>query len=117
TTSIIRNMFFYQYIKPEVATWFDDLCLTASGWGTLKSLVSLRDERLFDDLKNITIPTLILHGIADKIVPFPCAEYMHENIKDSELVSILNGGHGAFFENKDRVSSAINDFDRYGKVE
>ena len=108
----IKNLFFFRYTTPEFDKWFEDLCLQASGWATAKSLISLRDERLFDDLKAINIPTLILHGIHDKVCPFDLATYLNKNIKDSVLIPLKESGHAAFFEEKDEVSDAIDKFIR-----
>lgn len=110
--TMIKNIFFYQYVTPETAQWFEDLCLPAAGWATAKSLAALRDERLFDDIEKINIPTLILHGIHDKICPFPFATYMNENIKNSKLTKLLQSGHGAFFEQKAEVTNEIDKFSR-----
>ena len=108
----IKNLFFFRYTTPEFDKWFEDLCLKASGWATAKSLIALRDERLFDDLKAINIPTLILHGVHDKVCPFDLATYLNKNIKDSYLIPLKESGHAAFFEQKDEVSDAIDKFIR-----
>lgn len=106
----VRNLFFYQYATPETGVWFTDLCQKAAGWSTAKSLVALRDEQLFNDLPNIQIPTLILHGTHDQVCPFEFAEYMHQHITNSKLTPLTESGHAAFFEEKDKVSKAIAEF-------
>lgn len=45
------------------------------------------------NLKNIIIPTLIIHSKYDKSVPFEHAEYAHKNIKDSKLYMNDFWGH------------------------
>lgn len=49
-----------------------------------------------DRLREIHIPTLILHGKRDKSVPYTLAEEMHAEIADSELL-LFEGGHLFFF--------------------
>jgi pimeloyl-ACP methyl ester carboxylesterase len=44
-------------------------------------------------LAKITAPTLVLHGKADPMVPFPCAEDTHRRIAGSRLVGIDGMGH------------------------
>ncbi|MGF7049971.1 pimeloyl-ACP methyl ester carboxylesterase [Paenibacillus sp. DS2015] len=63
----IRDLFFFQYVSKPFSEWFFHLGLVASGNATAKVAVSFRDESLFTDLDQIHVPTLILHGIHDKI--------------------------------------------------
>jgi non-heme chloroperoxidase len=69
--------------------------------------MSLHDERLFNDIPNIKIPTLILHGTHDKICPYEFAQYLNKNIKNSTLVPLTESGHGAFIEEMDKVNNHI----------
>jgi non-heme chloroperoxidase len=70
----------------------------AAGWSTAACLKSLRDEELFSDLAQINVPTLILHGIHDKICPYQLALAQKEGIKDAKLVPFETSGHGLFYE-------------------
>jgi pimeloyl-ACP methyl ester carboxylesterase len=45
------------------------------------------------DLHKINIPTLILHASDDLLVDYDFAEYAHEHIPNSELVTFPSGGH------------------------
>lgn len=48
----------------------------------------------FRDLKRIKIPTLIIHGEQDRIVPFPnSGKRIPEFVKESKLVVIEDGPH------------------------
>ncbi len=102
--------FFYQFTSQGILDWFFDMSLEASGWSTINSLMALRDEELFDDLKNIKVPTLILHGVHDKVCPYPFAEYMNDAIQNSTLVPLPEGGHGAFYECRDTINKSLEDF-------
>ena len=50
------------------------MCLIPLLW-SVNSLCALRDEDVFNDLNNINVPTLILHGVHDTICPYPFAVY------------------------------------------
>ena len=106
----IRDQFFYKYVPPIVGQWFYDLCISAAGWATVNSLMALRDETLFDDLRNISVPTLILHGTHDLVCPFEFAEYMNTMIPNSKLVPLTESGHAPFYDQKDEVSDELNKF-------
>lgn len=106
----VADLFFYQYTSQPFVDWFCDLCLAASGWSTTQSLMALRDESLLNDLGNINIPTLILHGLHDKVCPFEFGQYMNQAIKNSRLVPLTESGHAAFYEQRDKVNEEIVNF-------
>lgn len=50
-------------------------------------------EGLRDDIESIGVPTLIMHGTADPLFPYPHAEHLHRRIPGSRLVPIPGMGH------------------------
>jgi non-heme chloroperoxidase len=64
------------------------MCLEAAGWSSVNSLYAFRDEELFNDLPNIKVPTLILHGVHDTVCPYSFAEYMRDTIENVTLVPL-----------------------------
>ncbi len=104
------DMFFFQHITGPFEDWFFQLGLQAAGWSTAKLAESLRDESLFSDLLKIHVPTLILHGIHDKVCPFPLAEAQKEGIKNSKLIPFENSGHGLFWEQRDKLNKELTQF-------
>lgn len=101
------SIFFKNKQSEQFLNWFQNISNLSSGTGEMKSLVALRYEDCFDDLKRIHVPTLIIHGKEDMICDYKMAELSNENIKNSFLVPIENAGHGAFYEQKDAVNDAI----------
>lgn len=106
----VVDMFFFQYITEPFSEWFFNLGLKAAGWSTAKCAETFRDETLFSDLDKIQIPTLILHGIHDKICRFPLAIAMNKGIKNSKLVPFKYSGHGLFYEQRDELNKELEDF-------
>lgn len=102
--------FFYQFTSQGILDWFFDMCLEAAGWSTVNSLFALRDEELFNDLGNIDVPTLILHGTHDKVCPYSFAQYMSQHIQNSTLVPLTEGGHGAFYECRNEINEELEKF-------
>ncbi|GFP74578.1 alpha/beta fold hydrolase [Clostridium fungisolvens] len=101
------EMFFFQNITKPFSQWFFNLGLEASGIATAAVATSFRDEELFSDIKKIEVPTLILHGIHDKVCLFPLAVALSQGIKDSKLVPFENSGHGLFYEEKDKFNKEL----------
>jgi pimeloyl-ACP methyl ester carboxylesterase len=57
------------------------------------------------DLKRIDTPTLVIHGDADRIVPFPnSGKRMAEFLKNNKLVKIEGGPHGIPWTHGDVVN-------------
>ncbi|MFA5881116.1 MAG: alpha/beta hydrolase [Eubacteriales bacterium] len=104
------DMFFFQHLTGPFSEWFFNLGLQAAGWSTAALAASLRDESLFFDLGKIRVPTLILHGIHDKVCPFPFAVAQKEGIKNSKLVPFENSGHGLFWEERDKFNKELAQF-------
>jgi len=102
------DLFFFQHITEPFSDWFFQLGLQAAGWATASCAVTwLDEERLFYDLKEITVPTLILHGIHDKVCLFPLAQAQKQAIRNSKLVPFEFSGHGLFYDERDKFNEEL----------
>jgi len=106
----VTDNFFFQYITKPFSDWFMQMGLQAASWSTAAIIKTLRDEKLYADLPNIHIPTLIIHGIHDKVIPFSQAQELNQAIRNSKLVPFQYSGHGAFWEERDKFNSVITQF-------
>jgi len=96
--------------SPEYLQWLQGLCTQAGGWSTIKCAEALRDEDLRSALSKVRVPTCILHGVQDRICPFPLAEAMHQGIRDSFVVPFEKSGHCLFYEERNKCNSTLIDF-------
>jgi pimeloyl-ACP methyl ester carboxylesterase len=106
----LGDQFFFQYKTMPFSEWFFQLGLQAAGWSTAAIMVTLRDENVYNDLVKITVPTLIVHGIHDKIVPFVNAQETNKLITNSVLVPFQYSGHGSFYEERDKFNHLLMQF-------
>jgi pimeloyl-ACP methyl ester carboxylesterase len=67
----------------------------------------MRDHSAVDVLPTITVPTLVVGGARDKFAPPWIAEVMHERIRDSELLMLVEGSHAAPIEQPRLVERAL----------
>lgn len=104
------SIFFARTPSLAFKNWFQDLSNSASGIGEMSSLISLRDENIFDDLKKIRVSTGIFHGREDKICPFGMAQIMKQEISNSILFPFDNAGHGTFYDAKNIFNNTLIDF-------
>ena len=64
-----------------------------------------------DDLPKIDVPTLVVHGTADRILPYAAtAERLPGLIADMKLVSVEGGPHNIAWTHPDEVNKALLDF-------
>ncbi|WP_070000292.1 alpha/beta fold hydrolase [Cellulosilyticum sp. I15G10I2] len=105
------NTFFFQYITDAFSDWFFRLGLQAASWATAAVAKTwLGEEKLFYDLNEIQVPTLILHGIHDKVCLYQLAEIQKKGIKNAKLVPFKLSGHGLFYDQRDKFSKEIIQF-------
>ncbi len=101
------RIFFYRKVTPALSDWFFLMGLGAASWATLAVSRAWLTETLFDDLGKIAAPTLILHGVHDRVCLFPLAVAQHEGIAGSVLVPFENAGHGVFYEEREKFNREL----------
>lgn len=106
----LTDIFFFQYITAPLSDWFFQLGLQAAGYSTAAVMMSLRDENVYNDLGKILVPTLIIHGIHDKVVPFDRAQETNKLIRNSLLVPFQYSGHAPFYEERDKFNQQLIQF-------
>lgn len=87
--------------------WFRNIALSASGIGTIKSAISLRDEDGRKDLNCIHVPTYIIHGDKDVVVSNELAEIQHKGIRGSNLITLSDSGHGIIYDQLEKFNSVF----------
>lgn len=89
-------------VSAEQIAYNLDIALLASPKGTLDCTAAFATTDFRDDLTKITVPTLVIHGDSDGIVPFEVSgRRTHEAISGSELVLIEDAPHGVTVSHKD----------------
>ena len=72
-----------------------DLCKQSSEEAALGCMEAWATTDFRDDLKKITVPTLVLHGTADGIVPIEGSGHRtHKAVANSKLVELDGAPHG-----------------------
>ena len=97
-------------ISDEVVRFSWNIAATASPRGTLDSVSAwLTDFR--GDLRSIDVPVLVIHGDADRIVPFAASgKRIPGLIRESRLVVVEGGPHGIIWTHAGRVNRELLDF-------
>jgi len=101
------NRFFFQHTSQAFSDWFFQLGLQAAGWATAAIAKTWINQVLFVDMEAIHVPTLIIHGIHDKVVPFELGEIQQRMIRNSRLIPFKFSGHGVFYDQKDEFNNLL----------
>jgi len=101
---------FYKKPSAEELESFKDKCNKAALWSAKESLRAMINEDLRTALLSIKLPTLVLHGIYDKICPAELAEQMRIRLFDCRVILIDNAGYALHIEQKEAVNEALSDF-------
>jgi pimeloyl-ACP methyl ester carboxylesterase len=97
-------------ISDEVVRLSWNIAAGASPVGTLQCVSAwLTDFR--KDLAGVDIPTLVIHGDDDRILPLAATGTpTHEAVKGSRLVVVKGGPHGLNWTHAEEVNRALLDF-------
>ncbi len=88
-----------------------DIAAFASPKGTLDCIAAFGRTDFRGDLAEFDVPTLIIHGDSDGIVPFEVSgKRSHEAISDSSLALIEGGPHGINATHVEQFNRALIDF-------
>ena len=91
------------------ASW--NVAMTASLQATLKAAEAFGTTDFTGDLASITVPTLIIHGTADKTVPIDAtARPLSKALPHARLLEYDGAPHGLFASHKERFTADLLSF-------
>ena len=96
-------------ISEEAVRHSWNIAAGASPKGTLDCVAAWGTD-FRKDLSRVTVPTVVLHGDADRILPLSAtASRTHEMVKGSRLVVVKDGPHGVNWTHAEEVNQALLD--------
>ena len=100
-------------VSAELIDWARGQAMQASLRATLECAKSFSTTDFRGDLEAFRVPTLIIHGTADKTVPIAAsARAAHDGIAQSTLLEYDGAPHGLFATEKHRLSEDLISFVR-----
>ncbi|MCD0475377.1 alpha/beta hydrolase [Flavobacterium sp. EDS] len=98
-------------LSTSLLEYYKMLCTFASPRATLKCAESFSTTDFRDELDSINVPTLIIHGDADKIVPIDLtSKKAAESIQNNTYIIYEGEPHGLFYTERDRLNSDLLNF-------
>lgn len=99
--------FFATDVPEEAKQQLFDLSMEASKQATISSAKELREADLRDEVTDITVPTIIMHGKKDEICEFGFAEEMERLIPKSTLIPFEESGHGLNVDEEEKLNAEL----------
>lgn len=97
-------------VSDQVVQASFNIAVAASPTATL-ACVDIWGTDFRADLARVDVPTLVIHGDADRIVPFPASGLRtHKMLRDSRLVVVEGGPHAILWTHPEVVNPALLDF-------
>ncbi len=97
--------------QPDVVEFVQEMMESASVEGIVGALMAMKERPdSTPTLPEIEVPTLIIHGAKDQLIPLSEAEAMHQAISGAELVIVPDAGHLPNLEQPELFNDAVMDF-------
>lgn len=94
-----------QFLRLAEITWNCDKVMWKGVIDVLSSNINFQDR-----MKEINLPTLILHGEKDLVLPLKGSENMHQLLPNSQLKVIANHGHSLNMEDPKLFKLEVDSF-------
>ena len=96
---------------PDLIPYSKSIAWAASPIGTRQCIVAFGSTDFRGDLKKIDVPTLVVHGDADRIVPLEISgKKAHEMIRGSRLEVVKGAPHGFAATHAEELNRIMLDF-------
>ncbi len=104
-------------VSSEVMEWTFQMAMMGSLKATLDCVRSFSETDFRADLQGIRVPTLVIHGDADKAVPLESSgARTAQLVQGAKLVVYQGEPHGLQMTAKDRLVADLTAFARSGKI-
>jgi non-heme chloroperoxidase len=105
-------------VSQGILDWTFSLASTASQKATLACMQSFAQTDFRNELTSIKVPTLIIHGDADKTVPIKATSERAASLIPGAIYKVYDGApHGLFITDKERLTNDLASFITSGTVD
>jgi non-heme chloroperoxidase len=100
-------------LSTPLLEYFRMLASVASPRATIECVKAFGYTDFLQDMRAVNVPTLIIHGDADKIVPIePTGNQSAKLIPDSQYIVYEGAPHGLFYTERERLNTDLIHFIR-----
>lgn len=103
--------FLHHTISTPLLEYYRMLCSFASPIATMDCIKAFGQTDFRADMAAFTVPTLIIHGDSDKIVPVEISgKRAHAAIAGSQFITYQHAPHGLFYTHRQRLNQDLYNF-------
>ena len=100
--------FLIKPVSAELQEWMHHMAMVSSPKATIDCARSFSETDFRDELASINVPTLIIHGDADKIVPINItSDVSSKQIAGAEYRVFKDAPHGLFITHKEELNKLL----------
>jgi non-heme chloroperoxidase len=101
----------HKSVSQPTLDWMQAICQIASPRATEQCVKAFAGTDFRQDLAQLKVPTLVIHGSSDGIVPAPVSgERMKEFVPHSKYIEYSGAPHGLFITDKDKLNTDLLEF-------
>lgn len=98
-------------VSQSLLDWHQTLALQASPKATVDCIYAFGETDFRKEMYTINVPTLIIHGSSDKIVPIEATgEHAAQLISGAKYIVYEDAPHGLFITNKEELNADLLEF-------
>jgi pimeloyl-ACP methyl ester carboxylesterase len=98
---------FFGHIHPGEADWLVSCKLERTREYLIRAAEALTRQEQIAAARELTLPTLVLHGTHDHVLPHRAGVELAQTIPGARLITIEDSGHAVFFTHHETVNAAI----------
>lgn len=104
-------------VSGPLLEYYRMLCSLASGRSTRECAKAFASTDFRNDLPNISVPTLIIHGTDDKTVPIEASgDKTATQVPQNQYLRYIGAPHGLFYTHRERLNADLIEFISTGAV-
>ncbi len=97
-------------VSGEEAKWISSFRIKRTRGYYGRAVTSLTRLNMRENWKKFSMPTLVIHGTKDRVLPLEAGKELAANIPGAKFVEVPNSGHAVFFTHAEEVNAAIAEF-------
>jgi len=109
---VIKDVFHPSFIEanPDLIKQIKEMSRNRDFQTVIKAAMGLQNFNFVDQLEKISVPTLIIHGEDDEVIPVEEAKLLHQKITNSKLVIFSKSGHATIIEKAQEFNKTVIEF-------
>jgi len=109
---VVARTSYFGTVNAEEADWLVSCKLDRTRHYFGRAVLALTRQNQIEAARKLSLPTLVLHGTCDNVLPYKAGQELASAIPGARLVTIEQCGHALFFTHHQVVNDAIAEFIR-----